>query len=273
MGISEAIANFIIFITKETSTFFSNLQLLELSTFQIVLDVLLVTILFYFIFVLIRGTRAFHIMLGLIIIALLYLVSRVLSLFAMGWLLDRFFTLVIVAIPIIFQQELRRGLERLGQTKLRHRQIKKAADIFIGNVTEACKELSKRKKGGLIVFKQDISLNEYAETGIKLNADLSKELLLSIFGAKMPLHDGAVIIEDFKIKAASCLLPHSASSPSGKFGTRHKAALGISENTDAFVIVISEENGQISFVFDGEMERGIKEEKLTQLLTKFLNKK
>jgi diadenylate cyclase len=235
--------------------------------------VLLVATLFYFIFILIKGTRAFNIILGLVIIALLYVFSRALSLFATGWILDRFFTIVIVAIPIIFQQELRRGLERLGQTKLRRKQIKKEADIFIENIVEAVKELSKKKKGALIVFKQQVFLNEYAETGILLDSEVSKELLISIFGARTPLHDGAVIIENYKIRAASCLLPNTSRNPSAKLGTRHKAALGISEFTDAKVIVVSEENGQISFVSDGEMERGISGDKLSQILGKFLKKK
>lgn len=273
MGIDSIISNFIVFITRETSTFFSNVKLLQLSPLQIFVDIVLVAIFFYFIFLMIRGTRTFNIILGLIIIMLLYVVSRILSLFAMGWLLDKFFTIVIVAIPIIFQPELRRGLEKLGQTKLRYKQIKKETDIIIENIVEACRELSKHKRGALIVFKNNIPLNEYAETGTFLNADLSKELLLSIFGAKTALHDGAVIVENFKIKSASCLLPNSSRSPAEKFGTRHKAALGISENTDARVIVISEENGQISFVSDGEMERGIKPERLAQLLVKFFEKK
>ncbi|MBU1992491.1 MAG: diadenylate cyclase CdaA [Patescibacteria group bacterium] len=271
MGIQNAIAGFITFITRETATFFSNVGLLELSPFQIVIDVLLVSIIFYFIFLLIKGTRAFHIVLGLIIIAILFIVSKIMSLFAMGWLLDRFLTLVIVAIPIIFQQELRRGLEKLGQTKLRKKQQKKAVDTMIQNIVEACEELSRRKKGALIVFKQEVSLEEYAGTGIQLDAKVSRELLLSIFGAKMPLHDGAVIIEDSKIIAASCLLPHSATSASEKLGTRHKAALGMSELTDAKVIIISEETGRMSFVSDGEMER-VKGEDLNRILSKLLKK-
>lgn len=269
MNISKIISEFILFITKKTSTFFSNLGLLQLSTFQIITDIILVSIFFYLIFLLIKGTRAFHVVLGFVIIALLFVISKAMSLFAMGWILDRLFTLVIVAIPIIFQQELRRGLERLGQTKLRRKERRQVVDAFVENITEACLELSKRRKGALIVFKNQISLNEYAETGIRLNAEPSKELFISIFGAKTPLHDGAVIIDDFKILAASVLLPNSTLNQSTKLGTRHKAALGISEATDAKVIVISEENGKISFVSEGEIERDIKGDRLSQVLTKF----
>lgn len=268
--ISQFVTNFIILVGEQTKVFWDNLVLLNFSWQQITLDIVLVAVIFYFIFVLIKGSRAFHVLIGLIFIILLYFLSKMLQLVALGWLMDRFMTVVLVAIPIIFQKEIRMGLERLGNTKVFLTQKARKIDRMIINITDACEYMAKEKIGALIVLQKSIPLKEYVDTGILLNASVSKELILSIFQPKGPLHDGAVIIGNEKIQAASCILPHSFENTDSSMGTRHKAALGLSENSDAAVVVVSEERGAISYALNGSMERNISKGRLQTLLQEAL---
>lgn len=267
--INNAIAEFLLFITREAGTFWENLTLLQFSAPQVIIDILLVSIVFYYIFILLKGSRAIHILIGLAILAFVFILSKALQLFATGWLLDRFLTIILVAIPVIFQQELRRALEKLGQTRIFSNHEVKATDIQISNLVEASVEMAKYKTGALIVLKKDVSLNEYAETGVPIKGKLSKELLLNIFFPKSPMHDGAVIMNGDTVVAAACVLPHSYKHVDRSLGTRHKAAIGLSENTDAHIIVISEERGTISYAYNGRLERNITPERLQELLEKF----
>jgi len=268
--ISRWIADFILLIGQQTQIFWENLVLLNFSWPQIVLDIVLVAIIFYYTFALIKGSRAVHVLIGLCIILAIYLFSKTLQLVALSWLLDKLFTVVLIAIPIIFQRELRMGLERLGHTKLFLRQKARQIDRMIMNIVNACESMSKDNVGALIVIQNTTPLKEYIDTGIPVNATVSKELIVSIFFPKLPLHDGAVIIADETIKAASCILPNSLETSSHDMGTRHKAALGLAENTDAGVIVVSEERGTISYAKDGKIERNISPQKLLVLLTSLL---
>lgn len=278
-AISQAIASFISGITDATRNFWENINISQYSAFQVFIDILLVAILFYWLIQLIRGSRATNIVFGLIVITLVFAISRWLQLLALGWLLDRLLTVILVAIPIIFQQELRRGLEKLGRTKFFLAQEAKEIDFVRSEIISACVEMAKQRIGALVVFRGEVSLKEYIDTGVLLSARISKELTLSIFSKDSPLHDGAVIIDGNRIVAAGCVLPHSFKEYGHKFGTRHKAALGLSETTDAKVFVISEQRGTVSSVIDGEIEEDITPERaqviLTELLTpkKFLRKK
>lgn len=269
--ISRWIADFILLIGHQTQIFWENLVLLNFSWPQIVLDILLVAIIFYYTFALIKGSRAVHVLIGLCIILAIYLFSKTLQLVALSWLLDKLFTVVLIAIPIIFQRELRMGLERLGHTKLFLRQKARQIDRMIMNIVNACESMSKDKIGALIVVQNTTPLKEYIDTGISIGAKVSKELLISIFFPKLPLHDGAVIIADEKIQAASCILPNSLETSNHDMGTRHKAALGLSENTDAGIVVVSEERGTISYAIDGRIERNITPQRLLILLTELLH--
>lgn len=271
--INTFIADFVSTISKLASDSAENIRLLNLSPLQVAIDVLLVSILFYYIFVLLKASRAKYIVVGLIILALLFLVSKWLNLFALRWLLDKFLTLIIVAIPIIFQQELREGLEKIGHPKLFVSKLLQEADILVTNIVDAVAELAKKKKGALIVLQQEIPLNEYLETGIKLNANVSKELLLSIFEPHSPLHDGAIVIKNGKILAAAVTLPHSFKKYDAPLGTRHKAAISLSDTTDAKVIVVSEERGTISLAEQGHLEKNVNDEKLTAWLIHLLKPK
>lgn len=271
--INQAVADFILFISREAGAFWENIVLLQFSWPQVIIDILIVSVVFYYIFLLLKGSRAIHILIGLAILAFIFLLSKALQLFATGWLLDRFLTLILVAIPVIFQQELRRGLEKLGQTRLFSGHEVKAASILISNLVEACMYMSKHKIGSLIVLKKDVSLSDYAETGVPINGKVTKELLMTIFYPKSPLHDGAVIIKGDKINAAACVLPHSYKHMDKTLGTRHRAAIGLAENTDAHIIVVSEERGTISYAYDKKFERDITPEKLQKLLEYFYKPK
>jgi diadenylate cyclase len=268
--LNNAVADFILFISRELGAFWENLVLMQFSWPQVFIDILLVSIVFYYIFVLIRGSRAVHIIIGLAILAFIFVLSNILQLFATGWLLDRFLTLILVAIPVIFQQELRRGLEKLGQTRIFSNNGEvHASGILIGTLVEASVIMAENKIGSLIVLHRDVLLNEYAETGVQINGKVSKELLLNIFFPKSPLHDGAVILKGEKIIAAACVLPHSYKHDDHALGTRHKAAIGLAENTDAHVIVVSEEKGTISYAHNGRLEKHITPEKLQKFLKEF----
>lgn len=271
--ISQLIANSILFIGEQTGIFWGNLALLNFSWPQIVLDILAVAVIFYFIFSLIKGSRAVHVLIGLAIIVLVYFLSKALQLVALGWLLDRFMTIVLVAIPIIFQKELRMGLERLGHTKLFLSQKARKIDRMILSIVNASEKMGANKVGALIVLQRTVPLKEYIDTGVLLGATVSEELILSIFHPKGALHDGAVIIANEKIEAASCILPHSFENSDSSLGTRHKAALGLSENSDAIVVVVSEEKGTISFADSGKIERGVTPVRLHLLLTRALQPK
>lgn len=268
--LSRPIANFILFIGEQTQIFWGNLVLLNFSWQQIVIDIALVAIIFYFIFSLIKGSRAVHVLIGLSIIGALFILSKALQLVALGWLLDRFLTVVLVAIPIIFQKELRLGLERLGHTKIFLNQRERRIDRMILNIIDACNVMARERTGALIVIQHTTPLKEYVDTGIEMGAKVSKELLLSIFMPKSPLHDGAAIIANEKIQAASCILPHSFEQTASGLGTRHKAALGLSESTDASVIVVSEERGTIAFAQNGKMERNLDAAQLRSYLNQAL---
>lgn len=254
--ISHWVAEVILFIGNQARVFWENVTLLNFSTTQILLDIIIVAIIFYFLFSLLKGSRAVHVLIGLSIIGGLFIISRVFQLVALGWLLDRFFTVILVAIPVLFQQELRMALERLGHTKLFLQHKEQEIEHMATEIVNACEKMAKEKIGALIVLQQSITLKEYEDTGLSIQAKVSRELIESIFHPTSPIHDGAIIIGNQQIRAASCILPHSYKNMPG-LGTRHKAALGLSETTDAAIIVVSEEKGTISFAKEGVLEKNM----------------
>lgn len=219
-----------------------------------VLDILLVTVVIFSVFLLIRGTRAVQVLRGLVVIALVVLVlAAIPGLTAFRALVNTILPVLLISIPIIFQPELRRALERIGRTGQYFR-FGRQNEIspVVTAVKEACLRLSQRRHGALITFERDTGLQEYIDTGISMNADISPELLLTIFNKHTELHDGAVIIRNDKLTAAACVMPLSTSSLSDRqMGLRHRAALGISEVSDAVTVVVSEETGQVSITHNG----------------------
>lgn len=235
-------------------------------------DILLVGFVIYRLLLLVRGTRAIQLLKGIMIIVFAWLLSSYFELRTFQWLMNQAFTYGILAIIIIFQPELRRALEQLGRGSFFSRTAhpeEQAISHTIAEIVKAANYLSKRRIGALIVLERDTGLTDYIETGISLNASISSELLINIFIPNTPLHDGAVIIRKEQIMAAGCYLPLSENPfISKELGTRHRAAIGMAEISDAVSVVVSEETGQISISINGQIERGLTEEKLmNQLFT------
>ena len=213
-------------------------------TFRDAIDIIIVAYVIYRVIDLIQGTRATTLVKGLAFIFASSVVARALSLRTISWLLDQTITIVLVALPVVFYPELRRALEQIGRGQLFARLGIPSKDKplpIIDEITEAAVRLSEKRMGALIVIERETGLQEFIETGISLDALVSKELLMNIFEPNSPLHDGAVILRDNRIASAACLLPLTESKLGSHLGTRHRAAVGLSEQTDAFVVVVSEE--------------------------------
>ncbi|MBN1935230.1 MAG: diadenylate cyclase CdaA [Anaerolineae bacterium] len=225
-----------------------------------VLDILLVTLIFYWLLYLIRGTQAVQLLRGVVIFALVtVIIANVLPFRAFSWLVGKALPALLVAVPVIFQPELRRALERLGRTGSRIAPLMRDTVSYDEVIEEICKasaQLSDRRDGALIVLELSTGLEEYIETGILLDSRVTAELLATIFFKNTALHDGAVIIRNGRIVAAGCVLPLTSNSlPDRQMGLRHRAAVGVTESTDAIAIVISEETGMISAAQNGRIIR------------------
>jgi diadenylate cyclase len=231
-----------------------------------ILDILVLAIIFYRLILIIKGTRAIQIVIGILFVLGLTIIARdVLHLKALSWLLENFWLAAVIIFAVIFQTEIRNVLAQIGSQLWCSKS--KVENFYITEIIEAVEDLSKSVMGGLIALENEVGLKNFIETGIVLNANISKELLLSIFKNKAaPLHDGAVIIFNGKIMAAGCLFPLSHETDVKLFGTRHRAALGLSEVTDALVIVVSEETGKISVAYKGKLYGNISVVKLKQIV-------
>lgn len=231
------------------------------------LDILIVAGIFYWLLLLLQGTTAMSLLRGILILIMFTVITvNLLQLTVLNWILRTSLTAMLVAIPILFQPELRRALERIGRTGFRDMMV---TEQFIDTVCKACRNLSDHRYGALIVLERETGLQEYVEKGIRVDGAASIELLVSIFFPNSPLHDGAVILRNDRVLAASCVLPLSDHNPKyPTLRTRHLAAIGISEQTDAISIVISEETGDISIANNGRMIRGLDENKLRRLLVR-----
>jgi diadenylate cyclase len=249
--------------------YFTNFAFLDY--FLTGLDIFIVAAIIYLAFVFIKGTRATRIIYGAIFLGLILILGRLLELKTLNWALKHVTTFVIVAIPIVFQPELRRALEKLGRTRFFAATLdKKQLERVINELIKAVKVLKKNKVGALIVIRRKTGLDEYIETGAKIDARLTSELLLNLFYPGSPLHDGAVIIKDGRIAAAGCMLPLSEGEYSYTHGTRHRAAIGITEETDAVALVLSEEKGTLSISRNGKLTEGLSVEELEEKLTNLL---
>jgi diadenylate cyclase len=235
-----------------------------------VVDIMIVAVLFYYVLLWLKGTRAIPLIRGLVLILLIYLAGRVLGLYTINWLFDKFVAVVAVMLVILFQPELRRTLERFGRGRLLGTlgfAPTPHGSFYVRNIVRAVETLSEGKVGALIVLERVTGLTEYLESGIRLDSMLSAELLVSIFNPKSPLHDGAIILQGERILAASCLLPLSESRLLDKrLGTRHRAAVGITELSDALVIVVSEKAGIISLAENGYLSRYLTKDQLEEKL-------
>ncbi len=238
--------------------------------FRDTLDILLVAGGIYWLLLLIRGTRAIQILVGLIVLIALTLVSQLLELAALGLILERLLEPAVVIIVILFQNDIRRALARVGRGIFPS--FSNAQEIqVVEEIVRAAGALSQRRHGALIVLERESNLGDLIEAGVSVDAALSKELLSSIFQPSSPMHDGAVVIQEGRVASAGCILPLTLRTdlPEG-LGTRHRAAVGITEETDALVVVVSEETAKISVVLGGEMLRGLDAPRLRVVLRDIL---
>jgi diadenylate cyclase len=228
-----------------------------------VIEVLLVGYVFYRILLLWTGTRALQILVGLVLLVAVHALARLLDLSLISYLLSQAFTYGAFALIVVFQPELRNALAQLGRSRVWRFFARMEESEVAGEIAEAAGRLSRAKIGGLIAIEQEVGLGEYADTGTRVGAEVSAELLTTIFTPYSPLHDGAVIVRGDQIIAAGCILPLTQFPVEDRsLGTRHRAALGLSEETDANVVVISEETSQISLAHRGQLTRDLTPEAL-----------
>ncbi|MFC1666807.1 diadenylate cyclase CdaA [Candidatus Omnitrophota bacterium] len=237
----------------------------DLSLLKILVEIGILWFVFYVVLIFARGTRGVHVLRGIILIVLFFIVTQKLGLDTINWIFTKLFAISVVAVLIIFQPELRRGLASIGQ----HRW----SDVFfkesevVKGIIKAVLSLSKRKIGALIAIERESRLNHYVESGIEIDAKVSTELLITTFMPNTPLHDGGIIISGDRIVGAGCLYPLTQNPNVSKtLGTRHRAALGLSEETDAVVIIVSEETGGISIATGGRLTQDLDKEALGRVL-------
>lgn len=246
-------------------------------TFFDVLDIAIVSVVFYYIFKFIRDRRAGKLAIGIFLIILLMLISDLFNMYALNFLLSNVVQVGIIGLMIVFQSELRYFLEKVGGNSfintLGKKGYKNVSDVFtcIGAVVDACAFFSSEMVGALIVFERSTKLGDVIKSGTVIDSAPTEYLIKNIFFNKAPLHDGALVVRNYRLYSAGCFLPLSAHQGINKeLGTRHRAALGMSENSDAIVVVVSEETGAISLAVDGELSRGFTPEELRRKLITLL---
>ena len=260
------------FYKENIVAYIKSLQTNPFELVTLILDLAIVIFLIYCFFKIVKGSRAWQLIKGIALLIITTWVSGLLNLKILNWILTGIMNLGVIAIIVIFQPELRRGLEQLGTNKLtrffgidKDLSTKTKEDIY--KVVIAATELSKAKTGALIVLERDIKIQDIIATGIPMNAEVSPQLLVNIFEPKTPLHDGAVVISGNKIAAAACVLPLADDKDIAKeLGTRHRAAIGISKESDSIVVVVSEETGKISVAKDGTLIADVREDVLKKIL-------
>lgn len=256
--------------------YFQNLYDYPIKLVMAILDVAIVCFLIYTAFKFLRNTRAWQLLKGIFFLIIATLVSGLLQLKILNYLLSSLMTYGVFCLMVIFQPEIRRGLEQLGSNPISKffgfdKDIENKYKENIYRIVIAAVELAKQKTGALIVIERDIKIKDVINTGIIMDSEISPQLLVNIFVPNTPLHDGAVIISDNKIAAASCMLPLSDDQDIAReLGTRHRAAIGISKESDAIAVIVSEETGKISIAKDGTLIADVKEDVLKKILLKNL---
>ena len=264
------------FYENNIVSYIENLQDHPLDLFMLILDLLIVGFLIVKLFKSIRHTRASQLAKGILILIVITGLTKLLHLYIFNAILTAIMNWGVLALMIIFQPELRRGLEQLGTNQFgkffwidKSIEVKTKENIY--RIVIAATELSKTRTGALIVIERDIKLNDIIDTGILMDSEISPQLLVNIFTPRTPLHDGAVVISDNKIAASSCMLPLADDKDIAReLGTRHRAAIGISKETECVAVVVSEETGKISIAKEGTLIADVKEETLKKILIKYL---
>ncbi len=250
------------------------MEILRQFRWQDLVDIILMSIILYRLLLIIKGTRAAQMLIGLGVLLLASLLSSYFELYTIEWLIQSFWAQIVIAIIIIFQPEIRRALAQMGETQFLHTLTSAEELKSLEEIVRAAISLSNRKIGALIAIERDTSLKDFVEMGTPLDAKVSKEILLSLFHPTSPIHDGAVVIRGNRIVAAGCFLPITMSPEiSRSLGTRHRAGLGLTEETDAVVIIISEETGDVSMAINGKLETYLDMGTLRDVLADLFTKK
>lgn len=245
-----------------------------------VIEILIISVLFYYILLWIKSTRAWNLFKGIMVILVFVLIAAIFQMSTILWIAENTLNVGLVALVIIFQPELRKALENLGENKIlggildfNKPEKQKFSDRTLDELVKACFAMGKVKTGALIVLEDEILLNEYIRTGIDVDALVSSQLLINIFEKNTPLHDGAIIMRGDRVVSATCYLPLSDSTSLSKdLGTRHRAAVGISEVSDSLTIIVSEETGRVSMAYEGQLSRNLDAEALRLQMHQILNK-
>lgn len=249
-------------------------ELLYQFRWQDLLDIGIISFLIYRALNIVRGSRAMQMIIGLAVILVVYVSSRALGLFTLNWILDNFLASIILVIIVIFQSDIRRALTQVGTAPIfaaAERMVEPREDI-IEEVVQAVMAMASKHVGALIVFEREVGLNEYMEIGTRLDARVSRELLESVFLPHSPIHDGALVIQKGRVTAVRCLLPLSTNPHlRPTWGTRHRAALGVTEETDAVALVISEQEGTVTLVVGGNVTENVDGAKLRATLRELMN--
>ena len=236
-------------------------------------DIGIITFLIYRLLQILRGSRAMQMIIGLAVILVVYVSSRALGLFTLNWIIDNFLGSIILVIIVIFQSDIRRALTQVGTAPLfgaAERMVQRCEDI-IEEVAQAAIDLAAKRVGGLIILQREVGLNEYMEIGTRLDARVSRELVESVFLPHSPIHDGALVIQKGRVMAVRCFLPLSTNPNLKKsWGTRHRAALGVIEETDAIVVVISEQEGAVALIVGGNVTENIDGARLRSALRELI---
>ncbi|MCM8823239.1 MAG: diadenylate cyclase CdaA [Candidatus Omnitrophica bacterium] len=224
-----------------------------------IVEIFILWLVIYRIFLFLKGTKAQYLLRGIVILIVAFFLSQKLGLYVMSWLLTKFFAFFLILVAIIFQPELREGLVRLGRRHIFYVEPKQEeVERTIREIVSATNILSKKKIGALIAIAREMGLKEYIESGVKINADVTSELIQTIFSPLSPLHDGGVIIGGIKVLSAGCLFPLTENPQLDRaLGMRHRAGIGLSENSDALVIILSEETGNISLAINGQLTKDL----------------
>jgi diadenylate cyclase len=236
------------------------LELIQPIRWQDFLDIGIITFLVYRSLQIVRGSRAMQMIVGLAIILVAYVLARALGLLTLSWILDNFLASIILVIVVIFQSDIRRALTQVGRAPLfaAAERMMQGSDEIVDEVAQAASALAEKRVGALIVVEREVGLNEYMEIGTRLDARVSRELVESVFLPHSPIHDGALVIQKGRVTAVRCLLPLSTNPNLRKtWGTRHRAALGVTEETDAVAVVVSEQEGSAALVVGGNVTENI----------------
>lgn len=275
----ESLSNkFQLFYTENVIQYLTNLQSSPIRIILLIIDISIVIYLAYKILQVVKNTRAWQLLKGIVFLIIATILSGVFGLKILNFILTSFMTYGVIILIVVFQPELRRALEQLGTSKLSKffgfdRDIEAKTKENIYKIVLASSELAKSKTGALIVVERDIKIHDIIDTGIILDSEISPQILVNIFTPNTPLHDGAVIISENKVAAAACMLPLASDQDIAKnFGTRHRSAIGISKESDAIVVVVSEETGKISIAKDGTLIADLQEDNLKRILLKYLVK-